>query len=157
MVPNPLGRVGLFRGVSLEGMNAIANAAAQRTFEPGQVLLQQGDIGRSMHVLLQGLVRVERSHPELREPIELARLTAGEVVGEIGVLDGLPRTATVVALDHTETLEIDRDTLADAMLRYPSAAIALLRTVSGRLRHTDELTEWLLRRREEHHTEERQA
>lgn len=144
--PNPLGRVALFRGVALAGLQQLAQRSVRRTFPPGAVIMRQGDIGDTMHVILRGVVRVERTSPDLPQALELAKLGPGEVVGEMGVLDSLPRTATVTAIDPVETLEINASDLARVMLDHPSAAIALLRTVSRRLRQADELAAYYAER-----------
>ena len=148
--PNPLARVQLFRGVALDALNALLTRSVARSYEPGEVLLSEGQPGTSMHVILRGKVRVQRVPEGLTQPYELARLATGDVIGEIGLLDGLPRTATVVALDTTETIEIDGEALAETMMEFPSAAVALLRTVSTRLRKADDLTAWYASRAPEH-------
>lgn len=141
-MPETLARVPLFRGIALDGLAALRLRGAPRTCAAGEVLLQQGDTGTSMFVIEQGRVRVLRQQPGVAEPLELAVVGPGGVVGEIGMLDGLPRTATVIAATQTVVLELPAGVVAEVMLRYPSAAVALLRTVSTRLRNTDELVAW---------------
>jgi CRP/FNR family transcriptional regulator, cyclic AMP receptor protein len=108
--------------------------------------MRQGEPSDSMHVILSGEVDVLRGHPSLTEPVVFATLGPGELAGEIGVLDGGPRTATVVATRTTRTLELSVEQVAELILRYPEATTMLLRTVSGRLRTTDELAERLARK-----------
>ncbi len=120
--------------------------AVPRMFNQGEALMRQGGIATSLFVIQHGRVRVTRSTADGGEPIELAIVGPGSVVGEIGVLDGLPRTATVVAMQDTEVLELDADALAEIMVQYPSAAVALLHVVSGRLRDADELVAWYAQR-----------
>jgi CRP/FNR family cyclic AMP-dependent transcriptional regulator len=107
--------------------------------------MRQGDISDALHVILAGRVRVERTHSGDATPIELAELGANEVVGEIGVLDGGPRTATVTALEETRTLELHRTLLAVVLIQYPEIATDLLRKLSARLRSTDEILDTLAR------------
>jgi CRP-like cAMP-binding protein len=66
------------------------------------------------------------------------------VVGEMGLLDSTPRSASVYAVDDVETMEISASALTNAMVRYPEIAAALLHVVIGRLRTTDNLMERLL-------------
>ncbi len=120
--------------------------AIPHVFNQGETLMRQGGIATSLFVVQHGRVRVTRNAPDGGEPIELAIVGPGSVVGEIGVLDGLPRTATVVAIQDTEVLELDADALAEIMVQYPSAAVALLHVVSGRLRDADELVAWYSQR-----------
>lgn len=78
----------------------------KRRFDAGTVLMRQGEIAASMHFILSGRVLVERHEPNLPDPIVLAELGPGQVVGEIGVLTGQPRSATVTAIEATETIEL---------------------------------------------------
>ena len=86
-------------------------------------------------------MRVTRSHPQILRPVVLAELGSRDVVGEMGVLDREPRSASVTALTEVETLELDAPTLAQVVLDHPEAAAALLRLLSQRLCSTDELME----------------
>jgi len=80
-------------------------------------------------------------------PLVLAELGPNEIVGEVGILDGGARTATVTALAPTRTLELHRTVIAVVLIQYPAVAADLLRTLSRRLRSADELAEHLSRER----------
>ena len=73
------------------------------------------------------------------ETIILAENLAGDVFGEISLLDGGPRTATAIATDESELLVMDRGDLLDLITRHPHAAMDLLSVMGRRLRSTDEL------------------
>jgi CRP-like cAMP-binding protein len=88
---------------------------------------------------------VEREQPG-ETPLVLAELGVGDVIGEMGLLDNAPRSATVTALEHTQTLEIHATVMALVLMQYPQVAAALLRTLSRRLRNADELADALARR-----------
>jgi CRP/FNR family transcriptional regulator, cyclic AMP receptor protein len=126
----------------------MAMSGQRRHFAAGEVLIRQGDVSDCMYVLLQGQVRVERAHPDLHEPLHLADLPAGTTVGEIGVLDGGNRTATVTAVEPTETLRLPAGALAGILQAHPETAAALLHILSKRLRNTDELIDETLRRKQ---------
>lgn len=138
-----LDAVGLFRTSSPEARRTLGERGRLRTFEAGDALMRQGEDADAMHVILSGRVRVERTAAGESAPIVLAELGASEVVGEIGVLDGGPRTATVTALEETQTLELHRTLLAVVLIQYPDIAADLLRTLSRRLRSTDEIVDAL--------------
>jgi CRP/FNR family cyclic AMP-dependent transcriptional regulator len=138
--------VGLFQGTSPEARRTLSERGRLRTFEAGDVLMRQGEESDAMYVILEGRVRVERDTPDHAEPAVLAELGANDVVGEIGVLDGGARTATVTALEQTRTLELHRTLLAVVLIQYPDVAAELLRTLSRRLRSTDEILDTLSRR-----------
>ena len=93
-------------GVPMDVLFSFACRTKMRRFEAGSVLMRQGNVSDCMHVIVSGLVRVEREEPMLGSPILLAELGPGEIVGEIGVVLGVPRSATVTALEDTETMEL---------------------------------------------------
>ncbi len=134
-----LHHVRIFRQLPHEGLERLAERGHPRVFPNGDVLMRQGEKAEAMYVILSGRVRVERSHPDLLEPVLLAELGSGEVVGEMGLVDGEPRSATVTAIADTDTLELDASDLAYMVLRFPEVSMALLQTISRRLRSVDEL------------------
>lgn len=136
----------LFEGIPLDGLAELARHGVRRRFGRARLLMHQGDVSETMYVLLKGRVRVERSVPDVAEPLVLAELGPGDVVGEMGLLDHQPRSASVVALEDTEAMELDDLALAQTVLRYPEVSAALLRVLSSRLRSTDELAAELARR-----------
>lgn len=93
-------------GIPLNRLLAFADRSSKKQFAAGAVLIRQGDISDCIHVIISGRVRVERSHPNETDPLLLAELGPGEVVGEIGIATGAPRSATVIAIEDTETVEL---------------------------------------------------
>jgi CRP/FNR family transcriptional regulator, cyclic AMP receptor protein len=134
-----LSAVPLFQTISLNGLSSLAELGEVCHFTRGETLMRQGDTSDCLYVIVSGMVRVERSHPELLVPVHLADLTAGTTVGEMGVLDEAPRSATVTAIEDTETLRLSTQTLERTMARHPEVASSLLHILSKRLRSTDEL------------------
>lgn len=134
--------VGLFRSVTPEARRTLSERGRPETFEPGDVLMRQGAEADAMYVILEGRVRVERTLTD-DPPAVLAELGPNEVVGEVGVLDGGARTATVTAIERTETLRLHRTPLAVVLIQFPDVATELLRTLSSRLRSTDEILDAL--------------
>ena len=155
-MPSPLSDVALFREMPQAFTRHTIGLAKRRVFPAGGTLMRQDEPSDVMHIILVGRVQVERSHPALTEPTVLAQLGPGETVGEMGVLDNEPRTATVVALETTTTLELSATDLIEALLMHPHLAMTLLRSLSARIRSTDELmAEALRRKREEGGAQER--
>lgn len=68
--------------------------------------MRQGDVSDCMFVIASGRVRVERRHPVLTAPLTIAELGVGGVVGEIGLRDGEYLSATVTAIEDTETVAL---------------------------------------------------
>jgi CRP-like cAMP-binding protein len=140
-VLNVLSGVSLLGPIPLAGLTRLAEQSSIRAFAAGTVLVEQGDTSESFFLLVNGRVRVERSRALASEPLMLAELGAGEVVGEMGALNEARRSATVTALENTLAVEIPATALADILLRYHEVATGLLRGLSRRLRVTDESME----------------
>jgi CRP/FNR family transcriptional regulator, cyclic AMP receptor protein len=149
-----LSQAEMFEGIPLDGLVRLARSGIKRSFSVGTVLMRQGDVSETMYVILRGKVHVERSHPQLSEAITLAVLGLGEVVGEMGLLDREPRSATVTALEDVEAMELDDLALAQTILQYPEVSASLLRLLSRRLRSADELSDELRKRAVEEEEEE---
>jgi len=143
MFADLLRKAAIFQPVSQEAIDHLAERGQRRRFFAGAALMRQGEASSCMYVIADGTVRVERTHAAIVEPVILATLGHGEVVGEMGVLDGAPRSASVLAVDDVEAMELDAAALEAAMLRYPEIASALLHVVTKRMRSTDELLEEL--------------
>jgi len=144
-VKTPLDGVALFKELPEPGLQMLAERGRPRHFATGEVIMQQGDASDALYVITSGRVRVEREQAA-ETPLVLAELGAGDVIGEMGLLDGGPRSATVTAIEDTETLEIHATVLAVVVMQYPQITTALLRTLSRRLRSADELADQLARR-----------
>lgn len=139
-----LERVHLFRPIPQAGLAKLAERGVPRRVGRGEVLMRQGEPSQTMFVVASGRLQVERALPDERELV-LAELGAGDVVGEMGLLDGGPRSATVTALEDSEVLEIHATALSVVLIEYPAVGNALLRILSRRLRSTDELVEQMSR------------
>lgn len=109
----------------------------RRVFETGEVLMRQGEPSNSIHFLLSGRVRAERTRRTDDRPVRLADLEAGGVVGEMGVVIDIPRSATVTALQPTESLELDTPNFERLAKAYPILHRVIARLLSERLRATE--------------------
>src|SRR5260221_149109 len=110
----------------------------RRTFRPGETLMKQGEPSTSIHFVLEGQCKVERQRRSDDRAIELARLGSGEIIGEMGVMVDLPRSATVVATQPTTTLELDAASFDRAARAFPILHRVLAKLLSERLRRTSE-------------------
>lgn len=112
--------------------------AARQTFQSGQAVIRQGDEAGNFYLIAAGAARVTRLHDGVET--EVARLAAGEFFGEIGLLHGIPRTATVSAADGPlEVLVLSRDSflaiIADSdLLSGEIAAMMRQRVAANRMR-----------------------
>jgi predicted acylesterase/phospholipase RssA len=129
-------RFQLARTPFFEGLDAIELAYVygrfhRRRFAPGEFLCRQGEPGDRLWVIERGLVDVNVDGPN--GPASLARLRRGDVVGEMALVTGQPRSAHVVATVPTSALELGRDDFMAILTRYPALIGNLLQTVSERL------------------------
>ena len=109
-----------------------------RDFAEGDALMRQGEPSTSIHFILEGQVRVERQRRTDSERVVLAHLGSGEIVGEMGVMVDLPRSATVIAAKQTSTLELDGASFERAARAFPILHRVLAKLLSERLRRTSE-------------------
>lgn len=123
-----LAKVPLFRSLNQRHLRKILKGTLDYVYEAGEALVHQDDEGQTMFVILKGRARVVRSGRTL------ARLKAGDFFGEIGMLDGRPRTASVVADSEVHCLVLHRDRLREILADEPKAAWSLLEELATRLR-----------------------
>jgi CRP/FNR family transcriptional regulator, cyclic AMP receptor protein len=103
----------------------------------GDVIFRVGSPGDIMMAVITGTVRIVATSPQGKE-IVLGDLKAGEVFGEIALLDGGERSADAVALTNCELVALERRDMMAALQRNPEACLRLLEVVCKRLRETDE-------------------
>lgn len=112
-----------------------------RFLKKGETLFRKGDIGDSMFLIEDGTleitVPVEPSQKE--KEMRVSVLGEGEFVGELSMLDGLPRTATGRALEDCRLLEMRRDDYINFLMQRPAVAISMVSEIGKRLRSTNEL------------------
>jgi CRP/FNR family transcriptional regulator, cyclic AMP receptor protein len=127
-----LGAARLFHGVSEPGIAAMAEAAVEVDFPADHVIARQGDIGSGMFIVVSGGARV------IRDGAQIAEIGPGGFVGELSVLDGLPRVAQVVAHGPTTCLALSTWDFEAVAMEQPGVALAILRGLAGRLRDRTE-------------------
>ena len=133
----------LFAGLDRRTITGILPRMVRRRFDPEQHLCRQGDAGDSLFLVVDGLVEVWLEQDGERRLI--ARLRSGDAVGEMSLLTGEPRAASVVAAVPTEILELDARTFAGVLADHP----VVLRNVALMLIERQKLTnEQILLRRE---------
>ncbi len=129
MLARDLHNVTLFAGLGPEELEGVQARLRPRRFEPGEALCVEGEPGGSLLVIASGLARVTVG--EGREV--LARLRRGDVLGEMSLLGGEPRSATVTAVAPTVALELERGDLRELLARAPGLYDNLLRLLRERL------------------------
>jgi hypothetical protein len=109
----------LFRDFAVDEMVAVIHGLKLLSFERGEVILREGERGGSLYTLTSGRVRAFRRDPASGGQARIGDLKEGAFFGEMSILTGQPRMASVVALTRCELLELDRATLDDITRRHP--------------------------------------
>lgn len=118
--------------------NALTESAQQRTWQPKEILALQGSPPSSMFVIIQGWVKITATNYR-GSNAPLAARGPGEIVGELAPISGLPRVATIQAIDQVRAWVITADRLLGVLSRNPRIAMELLRSVAFRLQQSDRL------------------
>ncbi|MBI2752893.1 MAG: cyclic nucleotide-binding domain-containing protein [Betaproteobacteria bacterium] len=104
------------------------------TYDPGQIVVREGDAADAVYVLIEGAVEITISSP--KGPIVVNTIGRHEVIGEIAIFGDVPRTATVTAIARVDALKISKGLFINIVRQSPDAAIELLRILSTRLANT---------------------
>ncbi|QNN24297.1 mechanosensitive ion channel [Planctomycetales bacterium ZRK34] len=130
-----LARIELFSDLSSDEISRIAAGLAERKFTAGQLIVSEGDPGTTLYVVVDGLleVRVE-DHGQSRK---VARLEPGHFFGEMSLLTGEPRSATIVSVTGSTLYELDRDVMAPILQDRPELAETLSRALAERKTQTE--------------------
>jgi len=143
MVDNVFARDALRRCILFSRLDAPAVDACLahvqvRRYRRNETVFHQGDPGGALHVIASGSVKVVLPSPDGSSPMILSTLGAGQFFGELALLDGEPHSATVVALEPTEALVLDRGGFDELLETQPGFGRAML---SGLVRGFRRLTE----------------
>jgi CRP/FNR family transcriptional regulator, cyclic AMP receptor protein len=118
----------LFASLSAEALLPVAALCQQVDLVIGQILFEAGEVGDALFVVVSGSVRVMRGNQQV------ARLGPGECVGEMGALDLEPRSATVIAVEPTRLIRLERNDLMDLLTDYPELMRSLAAMLVQRIR-----------------------
>jgi CRP/FNR family cyclic AMP-dependent transcriptional regulator len=127
----------LFGGLDEQSLLELAALGRTRSYGRGQYVWYEGDQGDTLMIVQTGRLKVVVSSAA-GEEIVLITLGTADVIGELALLDGAPRSASVVAAEPTTVLLLSRSVLLDAMQRHASVLDAVLRTLSGLVRRLTE-------------------
>jgi CRP-like cAMP-binding protein len=110
-----------------------------KTYNDGEVITRQGDVGDCMYVIQQGQVQVLVEKDGVETPLRIA--SEGEFMGEMAIFDREERSATLRAVGEARVLTIDKKNFLKRVHKDPSLAFRLVRTMSKRVRDlSDEIT-----------------
>ena len=123
--------VPLFRGMPAFALETVADRASETTFSDGETVTREGEPGETFYIVTEGRLRVSQHGALIRE------LGPGDFLGEISLVDGRPRTATVTAVGTVQALVIRRADFLE-MIEFDSAVrLGILMALTERIRTAD--------------------
>jgi CRP-like cAMP-binding protein len=128
-----LAQLPLLRGLSEETRASIAEAGSLIRLNPGDVLFRRGDLGDTLYLVLDGELHVRVGGQDGADPITVAPIRPGDVVGELALLAGVPRSADVVAMAPSALLLFDRIHALGLLGAHPVLARRVMGQIATRL------------------------
>ncbi len=126
----------LFKSLDTDGRTEVLESGYVMTFHENDVVIKQGDVGEVMYLILRGKVAVETATPG--GTVQLAELGHGACVGEVSVLSGQMRTATVTALEDVDAVAFHKHRIERVLEKFPRVREILESIVDARARDTIE-------------------
>jgi len=123
----------LFRELNDEALATIAQKASIRELVKDDVLIKKGDVGDSLFLVHSGEMKIVTEDSKGDELI-INKCGPGEVIGEMALIDGVPRSATVIALTDVEVLELKHDVFEEILETRADVSLSIIRNYSNRLR-----------------------
>ena len=130
-----LRRVPFFAEIEPSKLKLLAFMSERVGFDPGKNLVRQGDQADAAYLIIDGHADVIVETPG--GPVVVATLGANEIVGEIGILTNVPRTATVCAKDRLITLRISKEPFMRMVREFPNMAVSIMQELAHRLELTN--------------------
>lgn len=128
--------VPVFQKVDGEGLRYLAEKAEEKVVGAGNIIFRENELGSVMYIVRRGKVEVFK---ELgREKKTIAVLGEKAFFGEMALLEEAPRSASVMALEDSVLISIDKDNFRQAIFEYPDIALEVLKCLSARLREANE-------------------
>ncbi len=128
--------VPIFSDLDDDTLNQISHLGAQRSYPKDSVILSENESGSDLYIIIEGKVKISRRSSDSKEVI-LSILGDSDFFGEMSVIDGLSRSANVVAMEDSVILIIQRSEFLELLHTYPEVGIALLQELTQRLRSAD--------------------
>jgi CRP-like cAMP-binding protein len=127
--------VPLFNGLDPRRLKLIAFTSDRMTYRSGEVLFRQGDDSDAAYLILEGQAEVMINTPA--GPIKVAVLGPNSLVGEMGVITGSPRSATILAKAGVTALRVPKEVFLGMLAEFPQMSLAVMRDLAKRLEATN--------------------
>ncbi len=133
-------KIPLFSELNDSELDAIIALASTNNVPKKSMVVQEGEMGNALYVILKGSVKISYFAPDGREVV-LSLLQEGSIFGEMSLLDKQPRSATVSTLEDSRLAQIRHGDFERLLLAQPSITLKLLTEVVSRLRRTSMVLE----------------
>jgi CRP/FNR family transcriptional regulator, cyclic AMP receptor protein len=137
-----LRRVPLFHSLNEAQLDLLATGSLRRNYPRGRTIVAEGEPSQSLYILLSGRAKVQRSDSEGKEVI-LAVIGPGEFFGEMSLIDDAPRSASVITLESSDFMAINKDSFKAMLLQNNDICMQIMRGLVRRLREADKKIETL--------------
>ncbi len=131
-----LKNIPLFGELDNDDLQKIADLMVIKKYKKNNLIIFEDDLGRNMFIIKSGRVKISGISNEGGEAI-FSILGESEFFGELSIIDGLPRSATVTSIDNVELLVLNRGDFLEMLSKYPQIAITLLKELARRIRQSD--------------------
>jgi type IV pilus assembly protein PilB len=128
-----LKHVKLFAELSPDSLVKLGSCLKTTEFPPAEVIVREGAPGVSMYIVKSGIVEVRKKDPVTGIDFLVAQLSAGAAVGEMSLLTGKPRTATVTTVQATTVFTLTRADFRNLLTQHPEISLGLARILAERL------------------------
>lgn len=130
----------LFAPLSAEELTHVAAMTVERSYDRGDLILLEGDMGGALHYVRRGLVKVFKTSAGGKEQV-LRLIAASHTFNDVPVLDGGPNPASAAAMEPSIVYVIQRAALRKLIMTRPEVAQAVVQTLANALRHLVALVE----------------
>jgi len=132
-----IGRIPLFANLNEAHLTQLLPSIKEQSFGKGKVIVHQDEKGSVFFIMGKGLAKVTMMGREGKE-ITLSYIKPGEFFGEMSLLDGKPRSATVLAVEESAVFVLTREDMLDHIRSNPEMGIRMMEALSGRIRYADQ-------------------
>ena len=126
----------IFAAMQADSIAALSAAVTRRSWTTGAMIFQRGDAGDHLLAIRRGRVRLSLSSPQGREVV-LRAIGPGDILGEMALIDGLPRSADAHALQDTDCLVLSRAGFHAVAQRHPEVSLVMAQHLCSLLRSTN--------------------
>ena len=125
-------RVALFKSIPAEGIARLSSALKPRSLSRGEIVVKAGDAGDSMFIIVEGLLEVYLDIEVTIDDLRVATMSPGDYFGEMSLITGTPRSATVLTKTEALVYEVGKSSLEPLFEAYPSLPASIAQTVAQR-------------------------